>query len=132
MNQRLIRLTKRNKATDLVLCHALLCSMVSCFFLEALGFGRGEGVLDLSAAKLRDGLLMLDPRQISKSEVREIKKAFASLLSRPVKQFEEECRSKDRLAFERVVLKAYGCESLYEPILTAAKTLHNLRQAPVR
>ena len=132
VNQRLIRLTKRNKATDLVLCHALLCLMVSCFFLEALGFGRGEGVLDLSAAKLRDGLLMLDPRQISKSEVREIKKAFASLLSRPVKKFEEECRSKDRLAFERVVLKAYGCESLYEPILTAAKTLHNLRQAPVR
>jgi len=36
------------------------------------------------------------------------------------------------LAFERVVLKAYGCESLYEPILTAAKTLHDLRLSPVR
>ena len=132
VNQRLIRFTKRNKTLDLELCHALLCSMVSCFFLEALGFGRGEGVLDLSATKLRDSLLMLNPQQLSKSHVSAIKKAFAKLASRPVKNFEEECRNKDRLAFERVVLKAYGCESLYEPILTAVKTLHSLRLAPVR
>lgn len=131
VNQRLIRFTKRNKTTDLELCHALLCSMVGCFFLEALGFGRGEGVLDLSATKLRENLLMLDPRQLSKSQVSAIKKAFAKMLSRPVKNFEEECRSKDRLAFERVILKAYSCESLYETILAAVKTLHRLRQAPV-
>ncbi|MBR0504678.1 MAG: N-6 DNA methylase [Kiritimatiellae bacterium] len=132
VNQRLIRLTKRNDTVDVELCHALLCSMVSCFFLEALGFGRGEGVLDLSATKLKDSLLMLNPQQLSKSHVRTIKKAFVKLASRPVKTFEEEFCSKDRLAFERAVLKAYDCESLYTPILTAVKTLHNLRLAPVR
>ena len=132
VNQRLIRFTKKNEAVDVELCHALLCSIVSCFFLEALGFGRGEGVLDLSATKLRDSLLMLNPKLLSKSHASAIKKAFAKLASRPVKTFEEECCSKDRLAFERAVLKAYDCESLYNPILTAIKTLHNLRQAPVR
>ena len=132
VSQRLIRFTKKNEAVDVELCHALLCSIVSCFFLEALGFGRGEGVLDLSATKLRDSLLMLNPKLLSKSHASAIKKAFAKLASRPVKTFEEECCSKDRLAFEQTVLKAYGCESLYNPIQVAVKTLYSLRQPPVR
>ena len=76
--------------------------------------------------------MMLNPQQLSKSHVSTIKKAFSKLASRPVKTFEQECCSKDRLAFERAVLKAYGYESFYNPILTAVKILHSLRLAPVR
>lgn len=132
VNQRLIRFTKKDESLDIELCHALLCSLVGCFFLEALGFGRGEGVLDLSATKIRDSLLMLNPHLLSNNHIIAIKEAFAKLVSRPVKSFEEECRSEDRLAFERIVLKAYGCELLYEEILNATKTLHGLRLASVR
>lgn len=132
VNQRLIRFTKRDESVDVELCHALLCSIVSCFFLEALGFGRGEGVLDLSATKLKDNLMLLNPRLLSKSRANAIKKAFAKLAARPVKNFADECRSKDRVAFERTVLDAYGCESLYKQILTAVMTLHGLRLASLR
>lgn len=132
VNQRLIRFTKRDESVDVELCHALLCSIVSCFFLEALGFGRGEGVLDLSATKLKDNLMFLNPRLLSRSRANAIKKAFAKLAARPVKSFADECRRKDRMAFERTVLEAYGCESLYMQILTAATTLHNLRLASLR
>ena len=127
VNQRLIRLTKRDVSVDVELCHALLCSMVGCFFLEALGFGRGEGVLDLSATKLKDSLPILNPKLLSNSQVHAIKKAFAKLTERPVKSFSDECRSKDRIVFERTVLEAFDCESLYDQILAAVMTLHGLR-----
>lgn len=132
VNQRLIRLTKKDESVDIELCHALLCSFVGNFFLEALGFGRGEGVLDLNATKLKDSLQMLNPRLLSNGRAKAVKKAFAKLAARPVKRFEEECCSKDRLNFEHAVLKAYGCESLYEHMLTAVTTLHRLRLASVR
>ena len=132
VNQRLIRLTKKCEAVDVELCHALLCSFVGCFFLEALGFGRGEGVLDLSATKLKDGLQMLNPLLLAKNQSRAIKKAFSKLLARPVLRFEEECRNEERLNFERTVLKAYCFESRFEQVLSATKILHNLRLSPVR
>ena len=131
VNQRLIRLTKKDEEVDIELCHALLCSLVGCFFLEALGFGRGEGVLDLNATSLKGKLHVLNPQLLSNDDANKIKDAFAKLAARPVKRFEEECNSKDRLAFERIVLKAYGLESLYEQILSATRTLHRLRLSSV-
>ena len=127
VNQRLIRLTKKDICVDVELCHALLCSMVGCFFLEALGFGRGEGVLDLSATKLKENLPILNPKLLSNARINAIKTAFARLTERPVKNFSDECRSKDRIAFERTVLEAFGSESLYDQVLTAVMTLHSLR-----
>ena len=48
VNQRLIRFTSLKFDTDLELSHALLNSLMGIFFIEALGFGRGLGALDLS------------------------------------------------------------------------------------
>ena len=132
VNQRLIRLTRKPGAPDLTLCQALLCSLAGCFFLEALGFGRGEGVLDLNASKLRNGLPMWNPEIISSSSAAIILKAFHRLEARPVKTFTEECRSTDRQAFERTVLDAVGCSHLHGKLLNAVSRLHNIRLAPVK
>ena len=48
VNQRLIRFTSLKFDTDLELSHALLNSLMGIFFIEALGFGRGLGALDIS------------------------------------------------------------------------------------
>ena len=129
VNQRLIRLSKNEPSVDVELCHALLSSLVGCFFLEAYGFGRGEGVLDLNATKLKNNLQMLNPNILSNPDVLAIKNAFMKITARPVRQFEEECKSEDRLAFERTVLKAYKCEDLLNPILHSTLLLYKLRQA---
>ena len=129
VNQRLIRLSKNAPSVDVELCHALLSSLVGCFFQEAYGFGRGEGALDLNATKLKNNLQMLNPNILSNNTVLTIKNAFSKIAARPVKQFEEECKSADRLAFERTVLKAYECEELLEPILHSTLLLYKLRQA---
>ena len=132
VNQRLIRFSRKRSSVDLELCHALLCSFVGCFFLEAFGFGRGEGVLDLNATKLRTYLPMLNPELLSQGEKKLVKAAFRPLISRQVINFSDECTRSDRINFEHAVLRAFGCESQYGKVLAAVKTLHELRLAPVR
>lgn len=62
VNQRLIRFTtKPGILVDLDLWHALLCSLMGCFYIEALGFGRGLGALDLNASKFAKQLRLLNP-----------------------------------------------------------------------
>lgn len=131
VNQRLIRLTKKAGGAVLELCQALLCSLAGCFFLEALGFGRGEGVLDLNATKLRNSLPMWNPEAISPDGAAAILRAFRRLEQRPVKTFSQECRAADRQAFEQTVLDAVGCAHLHGKILDAVSRLHEIRLAPV-
>lgn len=132
VNQRLVRLTRKPGAPAAELCQALLCSLAGCFFLEALGFGRGEGVLDLNATKLRNGLPMWNPGIIAPDAAATILKAFRRLARRPVRPFSDECRSPDRQTFERAVLEAVGCAHLHDRILAATSHLHEIRLAPVR
>ena len=70
VNQRLIRFTKNNDNIDIKLSHALLNSLLGIFYIEMLGFGRGEGVLDLSASKLQESLKMLNYNLLTKIQKR--------------------------------------------------------------
>ncbi len=70
VNQRLIRFTKNNDNIDIKLSHALLNSLLGIFYIEMLGFGRGEGVLDLSASKLQESLKMLNYNLLTKNPKR--------------------------------------------------------------
>ncbi len=126
INQRLIRLTKKGEA-DIDLCHALLNSLVSLFYLEALGFGRGEGALDLSSEKLKNNLFMLNPKLLKQEEKSRIIEKFQPLLKRQILTIPEELHDKDRLEFDKEVLKCFGIEKVENDIRNSLFTLYGIR-----
>ncbi|MGI6497055.1 MAG: hypothetical protein ACOX5G_13465 [Kiritimatiellia bacterium] len=127
-NQRLTRLVA-NATTDVDLCHALLCSLTGCLYLEAIGFGRGLGALDLSASRLRNNLWMLDPARIAPSDRTRILTAFSTLKNRDVMDFEDEVMRTDRQTFETTVLEAFGLNAWKDQIQKTALDLHRIRNA---
>ena len=128
VNQRLIRLTiKPNVGVDLDLSHALLCSLLGAFYIEALGFGRGLGVLDLNATKLAKQMRMLNPVEISKKARQQILKAFAPLLKRDILPFDEEMVDSDRMEYEKTILDAFGLLDLQPKITEAVLRLQAMR-----
>ena len=64
INQRLIGLRRKRKTDNLDLIHALLNSILSLFYIEAVGFGRGLGVLDINKESI-SRCYMLNPELLS-------------------------------------------------------------------
>lgn len=131
VDQRFVRFTTRTSSADVGLYHALLNSVVSIFYQEALGFGRGLGVLDLSASKVKRGLRILDPSLVSRKEKLKIINYFDPLLKRPPLSIESELQDPDRIAFDKVVLEVYGLKQYYDRIKGALMTLYDIRKAAV-
>lgn len=128
VNQRLIRFAAK-PATDVPLCHALLCSLTGAFYLEALGFGRGLGALDLNATKLARQMRMLNPACVSTEGRKRILAVFRRMKRRDVQAISEEIERADRLAFERAVLEEFGVPSLLPQMIESVKKLHQIRAA---
>jgi len=128
VNQRLTRLTAVTPQTDIPLCHALLNSILGVFYIEALGFGRGLGVLDLNSTKMQKSMFMLNPNAISSQARSDILTAFKPLLKRPVEPISDELARPDRRQFDEIVLSAYGLEC-YDSIREAFLTLYGIRKA---
>lgn len=103
--------TKHSKL-DIDICHALLNSIIGIFFIEASGFGRGDGVLDLSKDKLEKSF-MLNPDILSDESKNNILKAFSVLKKRKILPIEQELKMPDRIKFDNEVLKAYNICGLY-------------------
>lgn len=129
VNQRLIRFTRVSPNVDIDLCHALLNSTLGMFYLEALGFGRGLGVLDLNSTKLASHLKILDPSQVDPGARAGILTAFGSLLSRAVMPLKEELASSDRQHFDDLVLGALGLERFATSIRDSLLELYTIRQS---
>lgn len=127
VNQRLIRLTKLESNPSVNICHALLNSAVGMFLLEALGFGRGLGALDINATKISKQLHVLNPDLISSEDRSRILLAFEPLLLRPAKDLPKELIQNDRIAFDNTVLQAYKLSNR-EQIYSSLMALYNLRQ----
>ena len=129
VNQRLIRFTaKSSSGVDLELCHSLLNSIFGLFQIEASGFGRGLGALDLNATKISDQMHMLNPGIISPTQKISILNSFSPLLQREAKALPEELTSPDRIAFDTTVLSAFGCEQLREAMYESLINLFEIRQ----
>ena len=127
VNQRLVGYYPLSKKIDVDLFHALLNSVVMIFFIEASGFGRGEGVLDLNRTKLAN-ISVLSPDTLSDQRKLEIKKAFSVMKNRDVKKtLEEELVQSDRVVFDKTVLRAYGLETYYDQIVNSLLELHQMR-----
>ncbi len=127
INQRLICLKVKGKQ-DIDLIHALLNTTLMYFLIESSGFGRGLGVLDLKADNFKM-MSMLDSRELDNDNKIAIKEAFDPLLSksRTVYNIDEELESKDRIAFDKVVLEAYGITHLQDTIYDSLLKLVAIR-----
>ncbi len=130
VNQRLIPLRKKRSGLDTELIHALLNSIIGLFFLEALGFGRGLGALDLSSTRLREGLKVLNPNLLSTKQAEQIKVAFRPIATRSVLPLREELARRDRHKFDQAVLDAYGVRLHHEEIKGSLQWLHEKRCIP--
>ena len=122
IDQRLVAITV-NKKYDVELIAALLNSVVTFLTMEMRGTSRNLGALDLNANYFKT-LRVLNPDLLSAKSIKEIKKAFQPLKSRAIKTIVEEVKQKDRMNFDKAVLKGFGIDdsilkSLYQ-ILSAA------------
>ncbi len=128
VNQRLISLSPK-PGVDVDLFHALLNSAISLFITEGMGFGRGLGVLDISASQVARFMHILDPAQISPQDAEAIKKAFQPLLQRNVLQIADELEQDDRCNFDDAVLKAFRLSVPRSRIYENLLSLVSIRQS---
>ena len=129
VNQRLIRLTRLSESTDVDLCHALMNSTLGMLMIESCGFGRGEGVLDLSATRLKRMLMMLNPELINKRQRQEILNKLEPLLQRDIKEIPEEVMMDDRRQLDLTILRAFGLEDIADDITNTLLGIFHIRNA---
>lgn len=126
VNQRLIGLRHRSEFSDEKLNHALLNSMFTMFYIEASGFGRGLGVLDVNKDSISK-CFMLNPKQVSQENRTKILTAFASLKTRSIKKMSEELYEPDRVTFEHIVLQSFGVDNHFEEIRQSLLSMQKAR-----
>ncbi len=126
VDQRFTRMLLKNTDVSVELLHGLLNSVYGMFAMEAIGFGRGLGVLDASSTKLKN-MYMINPEKISYDDSREIIELFRKMKDRNVMDVEEELKDKDRERFDCRVLAAIGREELYEPIKKSLLSMQHTR-----
>lgn len=129
VDQRLIRFTANVQDVDMDLVHALMNSILGLFFIEALGFGRGLGALDLNATKFKRDLKILNPYLVSKEQAERIKDKFSKLKKRGTLPLLEDLNCGIRKEFDDVVLRAFGIEKYKEQMERSLKNLYNIRKS---
>lgn len=126
INQRLIGLKTTADYPDIDLYHALLNSLLGMFYIEAVGFGRGLGALDISSTTIRNAY-MLKPNIIDDQQRECILEKFDALLRRDVYSTERELSETDRIEFDHEVLRAYGIEQYYNDIKNSLLSMQRMR-----
>ncbi len=129
VDQRLIRITVKD-GIDCKLLHALLNSTFSMYFIEALGFGRGLGVLDINATKIKKGLYIPDMCLISRDASKKIISAFSDMKKRPVKMVLEEIKEPDRHSLDNEIANAIGLPlTVVKDVYAGLQTLYRIRKS---
>ena len=128
LNQRLIGLNHKEGFDDLDLNHALLNSAISLFYIEAVGFGRGLGALDISKESL-SRCYLLNPSLVDESSRDRIIESFNKIKNRKIRNIIDEFQDEDRIFFEHEVLKAFGIDVYFDNIVRSLLSLHSARLA---
>jgi len=128
VDQRLIALNAADGA-DTDLMHALLNSTIGLLMIEAIGFGRGLGVLDLNKDRIEKCLHILNPDILSRQSRDNIVFAFQPLINRELLEVADELDQDDRIAFDDVILDAFGILIPREAIYDSLRALTEIRQA---
>ena len=131
IDQRLIGLSLKEEyqGEDKSLFLALLNSILSMFFIECMGFGRGLGALDLRATKFELDFKILNPTILSPEDKTHIIEAFDPIMKRDRLNLEQEIEQADRVHFEMILFKIYGIQEYYESIKKSLLHLYKIRFA---
>lgn len=128
INQRLIGLKRKRLTDNLDLLHALLNSILSLFYIEAVGFGRGLGVLDINKDSISK-CYILNPALLSRGQTTDIMDKFSALTARGIVDINQDLNDPIRQEFDRTVLNAFGIESYYGRIVDSLKAMRRIRKA---
>ena len=130
INQRFIGFRFLDANANKELCFALLNSIFEMFIIEATGFGRGLGVLDINARNISDSF-MLNPNCLTNEQATAIVRAFQPIKNRQVFDTETELQREDRINFDHVVLSAFGIDDYYdrikESLISMQKARHSVK-----
>ena len=128
INQRLIGLKRKRVTDDLNLLHALLNSILSLFYIEAVGFGRGLGVLDINKDSISK-CFMLNPALLNQEQKTDIMEKFEALMSRGIVDINQDMEDPVRREFDMAVLNAFGVVRFFDNIVSSFKTMRKIRKA---
>lgn len=129
INQRLIGLRPK-VSVDHELCHALLNSILMKFYVEAVGFGRGLGVLDVNKASIAS-CYMLNPEFLSEEDILLIKDKFKIILAKDIVDVDAELKDPEWIDFNQTVLRCFGLESYYLRICNSLLSMRQVRYAAI-
>lgn len=131
IDQRMIGLSLKEAYQDenRTLLLALLNSVLSMFFIESFGFGRGLGALDLRATKFERDFKLLNFQLLSDEQKQSIINAFQPIANRNRLPLRQEIEQTDRVNFERVLLEAFGIDEQFEAIKSSLLHLYKIRFA---
>jgi hypothetical protein len=131
IDQRMIGLSLKEdyQNENRILLLALLNSVLSMFFIESFGFGRGLGALDLRATKFERDFKLLNFELLSDEQKQSIIDAFQSIANRNRLPLEQEVEQADRMNFERVLFEAFDIIEHYEAIKSSLLHLYRIRFA---
>jgi hypothetical protein len=131
IDQRMIGFSVKKKyqdeSRDLLL--ALFNSVLSMFFIESFGFGRGLGALDLRATKFERDFKILNPNLLTNKQKQTIITAFEPIKLRDRYPLKEEVEMADRVHFESILMNIYGLSEYYEQIKQSLLDLFKIRFA---
>lgn len=125
VDQRFTRLLKK-KELDIRITHALLNSLYGMFAIEAVGFGRGLGVLDASSSNFKR-IFMLNPELLTSDQQERLLESFKKIESRKVMDLEAELEDDIRSSYDRMVLDFYGMGECYEPMKQSLLSMQKAR-----
>ena len=128
INQRLIGLKRKRVTDDLNLLHALLNSILSLFYIEAVGFGRGLGVLDINKDSISK-CYMLNPALLNQEQKTDIMEKFEALMSRGIVDINQDMEDPVRYEFDMAVLNAFGIGRYFDNIVSSLKAMRKVRKA---
>lgn len=128
VNQRLIGLQHKQGYNDEELNHALLNSVFTMFCIEASGFGRGLGVLDINKDSIAK-CYMFDPNQLTTDQRNDIVAAFQHIKARPIARVADELNLPDRQRFEETVFNAFGVGAELENVKQSLSSMQQARAA---
>lgn len=128
INQRLIGLEVINDNEDIDLQIALLNSTLGLFLVEAIGFPRGLGALDLNSTKFNNNYHMIKSELLKPEEKEKIKKLYNKIEKRRVEKIQIELEMEDRQEFDLYLLKCLGLDSHYNDLKTTFISLVEMRK----
>ncbi len=106
--------------------YALLNSMFTMFYIEASGFGRGLGALDINKKSI-ENCYMLNPKLVNTDDRNKILTAFEQLKSREVMKVSDELKDEIRLTFEHTVLQSFGIDNYFNNIKNSLLSMQETR-----